>query len=51
MAGAGCTTMLSMTVLTPAIWATSPVAMLRTVSVVTLPLSVTTPEDTVAWID
>jgi hypothetical protein len=50
VAGAACTTRLSITVLTPAIWATSPVAMPRAVSLVTLPFSVTTPEDTEAWI-
>jgi hypothetical protein len=42
-AAGGCTTKLSTTVLTPAIWATSPVAMLRAVSLVTLPFRVTTP--------
>jgi hypothetical protein len=50
VAGEACTVRLSITVLTPAIWATSPVAMVRAVSLVTLPFSVTTPADTEAWI-
>jgi hypothetical protein len=49
-AGAACIVRLSITVLTPAIWATSAVAMVRAVSLVTLPFSVTTPEETEAWI-
>jgi hypothetical protein len=49
--GVGSTTKLLMTVLTPATWATSPLAMVRAVSLVTLPSRVTTPPATVAWID
>src|ERR1039458_3337730 len=49
--GCGSTTRLSTTVLTPGTWATSPLAMVRAVSLVTLPARVTTPPATDAWID
>ena len=45
---AGCTTRLLTTVLTPATWATSPLAMVRALSLVTLPLRVTMPLWTLA---
>jgi hypothetical protein len=48
-AGADCTTRLSTTVLTPAIWVTSLVAMSRAVSLVTVPFKVTTPAAAEAW--
>ena len=39
----GCTTRLLTTVRTPAIWAASPLAMVRAASLLTVPLKVTTP--------
>jgi len=49
--GAGCTSKLLTTVLTPGSWPTSPLAMVRTVSLVTVPVRVTTPPLTEAWTD
>src|ERR1035441_3043887 len=47
----GCTTRLLTTVFTPSTWATSPLAMVRAESLVTVPLRVTIPLATEVWMD